>query len=141
MRIGVRQGVAGACALVAGVSAAVALASSGGLDPTFGTGGTVVLDRPTDTYPTPTALLPGGKVLLLTTASDKVTLSRLLPNGAPDPTFDGDGQAIIQSPFPLRGYALAVAPDGKIIVAGSMANSLPGVDAAVWRLKPDGGDG
>ena len=31
-------------------------------------------------------------------------------------------------------------PDGKIVVAGLASNGTGG-DAAVWRLKPDGGDG
>ena len=132
---------AGTCALLAGLGAAIALAASGGLDPSFGTGGTVVLDRPTETYPTPAAVMPGGKIVLVTTANDKVVVSRLLSNGAPDPTFDNDGQAVIQAAHALRGYAVAIEPDGKIIVAGSMGNSLPGTDAAVWRLKADGGSG
>ena len=85
--------------------------------------------------------MPGGKIVLVTTANDKVVVSRLLSNGAPDPTFDNDGQAVIQAAHALRGYAVAIEPDGKIIVAGSMGNSLPGTDAAVWRLKADGGSG
>ena len=101
----------------------------------------MVLDRPTSTYPTPAAVVPGGKIVLVTSANDQVVVSRLLANGAPDATFDGDGQAVIQSLNPLRGYALAIEPDGKIIVAGSMGNSSPGTDAAVWRLKADGGSG
>ncbi len=101
----------------------------------------MVLDRPTSTYPTPAAVVPGGKIVLVTSANDQVVVSRLLANGAPDATFDGDGQAVIQSLDPLRGYALAIEPDGKIIVAGSMRNSSPGTDAAVWRLKADGGSG
>ena len=135
-----RRGALGASALVAGMGAAIALANAGGLDPSFGTNGTVVLDRPTGTYPTPTAVMPGGKIIVMTSADDKIAVSRLLPDGAPDPSFDGDGQAVIQNAQPLRGYALAVQPDGRIIVAGSIANSAPGFDAAVWRLKADGGD-
>jgi uncharacterized delta-60 repeat protein len=140
MRIGVRHGVAGACALVAGVSAAVALASSGGLDPTFGASGTTVLDRDVATLPTPAALVPGGKILVLTSDNSRFTVSRLLPDGAPDLTFDSDGQAAIQTSSTSRAFALAVQPDGKIVVAGLASNGTGG-DAAVWRLKPDGGDG
>ena len=124
---------------MAGLGAAVALASSGGLDPSFGTSGTTVLDRPTGTYPTPAAVAPGGNVVLMTSANDKVTVTRLLADGQPDPSFNGDGERVIDaSPKLLRGYAMALQPDGKILVAGSISNSAPGTDAAVWRLTTDG---
>jgi uncharacterized delta-60 repeat protein len=128
-------------ALVAGAGAGVALASSGGLDPSFGTAGTVLLDRPTSTFPTPAALVSGGSIVVVTSANGKVVVSRLLPGGAPDPTFDGDGQAIIQSAgHYLWAYGLAVQPDGKIVVAGATSTAT-GSDAMVWRLMPDGGSG
>src|SRR3954452_11043688 len=140
MRIGVRHGVAGACALVAGVSAAAALASSGGLDPTFGAGGTTVLDRDVNTLPTPAALMPGGKILVLTSDNNRFAVSRLLPDGSPDPTFGADGQSAVQNAPTARAFALAVQPDGKIIVAGLVSRGT-GSDLAVWRLEPDGGNG
>jgi uncharacterized delta-60 repeat protein len=129
------------CALAAGVGAAIAVAASGGLDPSFGTAGTVLLDRPTSTYPTPVMLVAGGKSLFLTSANNQVVVSRLLPDGAPDPTFDGDGQAVITGTGSLSAYGLAVEPDGRIVVVGSMNLGAPGADAMVWRLKADGGSG
>jgi uncharacterized delta-60 repeat protein len=140
MRIGVRHGVAGACALVAGVSAAVALASSGGLDPSFGTSGTTVLDRTVNTLPTPAALMPAGSILVLTSDNDRFTVSRLLADGTPDPTFGADGQTAVQNAPIARAFALALQPDGKIVVAG-LVSSGTGSDLAVWRLVPDGGNG
>jgi uncharacterized delta-60 repeat protein len=70
----------------------------------------------------------------------KLVVSRLLSNGAPDPTFGGNGQAVIESSAYLGAYGLAVQPDGKIVVVG-YANTGGEANAIVWRLKADGGSG
>jgi uncharacterized delta-60 repeat protein len=131
------------CAVLAGLSVAIALAASGGLDPSFGTGGTTVFERPTSTFPTPTELAPGGKIVVVSDASvtsGKVVISRLLSNGAPDSTFGGNGQAVIESSSYLGAYGLAVQDDGKILVVG-YKNLGSSEVAIVWRLKADGGSG
>src|SRR6476646_2540562 len=130
MPIWARRAALGACALMAGLGTAIALASSGGLDSSFGTAGTTVLtDRPVNTYPTPAAVDPGGRIVLMTSANDKVTVSRLLSDGSPDPGFGDNGKTVLDaSPKLLRGYARAMQPDGKIVVAVSISNSVPGTD-------------
>ena len=135
------RGAAVALALLAGVGVGVAAAGSGGLDPSFGTSGVTVLERPTSTFPSPTTLAPGGKIVSVTTNLEgKITVSRLLPNGAPDPTFDGDGQAVIESANYFGAYGLAMQSDGKIVVVGYV--NKPETSAAmVWRLKANGGSG
>jgi uncharacterized delta-60 repeat protein len=129
------------CALAAGVGVGVALAGSGGLDPSFGTGGTTVLERHVSTYPTPTRLAAGGKVVVVTTSEGVITVSRLLADGAPDPTFDGDGIATIESTGFPSAHALAIQPDGKILLIGFTNIGASSEDATVWRLKADGGSG
>jgi uncharacterized delta-60 repeat protein len=134
------RGAAALCALLAGAGTAIALAGSGGLDPSFGTAGTTVFERPTSTFPTPTVLAPGGKIVVLSSANEKLTVSRLLPNGAPDPTFGGVGHTVIESPGAYLGaYGVAIQPDGKIVVVGY--RSTGEADAMVWRLNADGGTG
>jgi uncharacterized delta-60 repeat protein len=135
------RGAVATCALAAGVGVGVALAGSGGLDPSFGTGGTTVLDRNVSTYPTPTRLVAGGKIVVVTTSEGVITVSRLLANGAPDPTFDGDGKATIEEAGFPSARALAVQPDGKIVLIGFTNMSGGAEDATVWRLKADGGSG
>jgi len=49
-----------------------------------------------------------------------------------DLTFDGDGRLLLQEP--AYGRAVAVQPDGRIVVADSDLAD----DVAVWRLHPDG---
>jgi uncharacterized delta-60 repeat protein len=117
------------------------VAGSGGLDPSFGTSGTTVLEHPTSTYPTPTKVTADGKIIAVTTDNGVITVSRLLPNGAPDPSFDGDGQAVIESPGSPSARAAAVQPDGKIVIVGFKSVGAGEEDAMVWRLKADGGSG
>ena len=143
-----RRVVAGAallCALLAGAGAAVAVAltGAGGLDPSFGTSGATVLDRTTSTFPTPVAVATGGKVVLVSTANNQITVSRLMPNGAPDQSFDADGQAVIVAPVggSINAAAVAIQPDGKIVIVGTLQTTPPGEDAMVWRLKADGDGG
>jgi uncharacterized delta-60 repeat protein len=123
------------------VGVGVALAGSGGLDPSFGTGGTTMLERHVSTYPTPTRLAAGGKVVVVTTSEGVITVSRLLADGSPDPTFDGDGRATIESAGFPSAHALAIQPDGKILLIGFTNMPGPSEDATVWRLNANGGSG
>lgn len=135
------RGAAATCALAGGVGVGVALAGSGGLDPSFGTGGTTVLERHVSTYPTPTRLAAGGKIVVVTTSEGVITVLRLLADGAPDPTFDGDGRATIESAGFPSAHALAIQPDGKILLIGFTNIGGSSEDATVWRLKAGGGSG
>ncbi len=100
-----------------------------------------MLDRRVSTYPTPTRLAAGGKTVVVTTAEGVITVSRLLPDGSPDPTFDGDGKATIESAGFPSAHALALQPDGKILLIGFTNMPGPSEDATVWRLNANGGSG
>ncbi len=85
-------------------------------------------------------VLSDGKILIGgsfggTAAVGSQNLARLLPSGAPDPSFAATFE------FDFYGgsvYALHVQPDGKIVAAGKFiqVNGLPA--ANVVRLLPDG---
>jgi uncharacterized delta-60 repeat protein len=132
-----------ALALAAGAGTALALSGAGAFDPLFGSSGTTVLNKTVSTFPTPAATAGGGKFVLVSTANNQITVSRLLANGAPDPSFDADGDAVIVPPpgaTVISANAVAVQPDGKIVIVGTV--EFPGnEDMAVWRLKANGDTG
>jgi uncharacterized delta-60 repeat protein len=112
------------------------LRANGALDPDFDGDGRVTL--------------PGGgglravlvqsdrKIVVAGNAmgSEMMTVTRLMPNGSPDTTFDGDGTAMIDfgSLADLAGDAV-LQPDGKIVVTGSTQATG---EIAVARLNPNG---
>jgi uncharacterized delta-60 repeat protein len=119
---------AAALTLVAAVPAAEA--APGQLDPSFGDGG-VVLSHPAGEGVDGLAVQPDGKVLIVDTDQ---RVQRLLPNGAPDPSF-GTGGAAGPAVVPgFSAHALALQPDGRIVLAGYDS----ALDFAVARLMPDG---
>lgn len=133
------RGAVAACALAAGAGVGVALGGSGGLDPTFGTGGATILERHVSTWPTPAAPDPGEKLVAVTSPSNgTVVVSRFLPNGAPDTTFGDDGQAVIKTEGAIAGSGVAVQADGKVVVVGFSNFGVSGESATVWRLTASG---
>jgi uncharacterized delta-60 repeat protein len=109
------------------------LRSIGELDPDFAGDGRLTL--PGSSNARAVLVQPqDGKIVVAGTAdgSQMMTVSRLMRNGSPDPTFDGDGTATIGFAAVLTTGA-ALQPDGKIVVAGSSSG-----DFAVARLNRDG---
>jgi uncharacterized delta-60 repeat protein len=125
------------------------LLSAGSLDPTFGTGGQTFIafgQATGSTNATAVALQPDGKIVVAgaieTAGGDSdFAAARLNPNGALDSSFGNAGRVVI--PFNLGGDnrsgadALALQPDGKIVLAGT-ADTAAGPDFAAVRLNPDG---
>ncbi len=85
------------------------------------------------------AVQPDGKILLGGQANGDYALLRLLPNGQPDATFDGDGR--LQLSFGAGNGStvrrLLVQPDGKIVAAGEAYNGTD-FDFAAARFLPNG---
>jgi uncharacterized delta-60 repeat protein len=119
----------------------------GSLDTGFGTGGIATTDLGgPDDQAFDAALLPDngivavGRTDALGILKTEFGVVRYLPDGAPNPNFDADG--IVTTPFFGKGAganAVAVQPDGKILVAGfadeaSAFNS----DFALARYNSDG---
>jgi uncharacterized delta-60 repeat protein len=117
----------------------------GTLDGTFGVAGQVSLPLPVPFRGGALALQSDGKVLVAgftggSVAPADIGLVRLLPGGAPDPTFDGDG--FVQSDFGALEFAssVAVLGDGRIVVAGHRGTPppMPTADLALVRYLPNG---
>lgn len=96
----------------------------GTLDPIFGQGGVVVTSK-RGTWAGAVAVQPNGKILVTgdSQSSDgsMATLVRFQTDGALDPGFGKDGfvtTAFGDDPYNY-GSALALQPDGKVLVAGS----------------------
>jgi uncharacterized delta-60 repeat protein len=117
--------------------------TDGSLDTTFGTGGKVltpVLDS--DDLALAVAIQPDGKIVaagLAVTGADDIAVVRYNTDGTLDTTFDGDGKATfsILVGFNDIANAVAIQPDGKIVLAGSTNNGSDD-DFAVIRLNPNG---
>jgi uncharacterized delta-60 repeat protein len=117
------------------------LNADGSPDAGFGAGGTATPDFGAlgGEYATAVALVPDGKVVVVgyvdngVGAGFDVAVLRLLANGQPDASFDGDGRLTIDLGESETASALAVAPDGGIVVGGTSTNGM-----LVMRLTATG---
>jgi uncharacterized delta-60 repeat protein len=128
--------LAAAAAAASLIGPAAADAAPGALDPSFGSGGSVLTDAGTSTVHG-IKVQPDGKLVTLDSGYDPTLFHRVrrfLPDGSPDPSFGGgDGVA---EPLMAPGFwarELTLQPDGKIVIAGYSADEY-----AVARLMPDG---
>jgi len=111
-------------------SASPAQASPSDLDPSFGTGGKAVVDfvPPLGSHYGLAAggvLQPDGKVVVvgssvLASGVHTIVVARYLADGTADPTFGGTGLATILSGTQADAVAVALRPDGHIVVLGSI---------------------
>jgi uncharacterized delta-60 repeat protein len=85
------------------------------------------------------ALQSDGKVVVAG-AAGRMFVKRLNADGSPDPSFASGGLAVAPLGASAIGNAVAVQPDGKIIVAGSAAASNPafGTSIALARFNANG---
>jgi uncharacterized delta-60 repeat protein len=111
------------------------LRANGVLDPDFDGDGRKTL--PGMTTASAVVVQPDRKILVAGYPPDhaEMMVMRLNPDGTPDPTLGGDGTATIdfgdQDDF---CNAMALQPDGKIVLAGYAAGGI----VAVARLNSDG---
>ena len=71
--------------------------------------------------------------------SNQFAVSRYLPTGTVDTTFGTGGTVLTGFPNgPAEARAVAIQPDGKIVVAGEGTTDWPGPGVALARYLPDG---
>src|SRR3990172_6011894 len=115
----------------------------GSPDPTFGVNGIVTtdFDNGSNDVGNAIALQPDGKIVVAGYGGQFIgfTLARYNSDGSLDTTFDGDGKvaADFGSPYKAGLAALALQPDGKIIVAGQSSNGSNN-DFTLVRYNNDG---
>ena len=104
--------------------------AAGDLDPGFGTGGAAAL---TDLPFADIALQADGKIVAVGTLGDDFAVARFNADGSLDTTFNGTGLRTIDFGGVDIAQAVAVQPDGGIVVVGG-ADGPGGSDFAVARL-------
>ena len=119
-------------------------AAPGDLDPTFGINGIARVDYGAHDNGEALAVQPDGKIVVGGKASlpgpNAVGVARLNPDGSLDPSF-GHGGRVLANLFPyiFELEDLALQPDGKIVVGGSVDRGLgSSYDFWLLRLNPDG---
>jgi uncharacterized delta-60 repeat protein len=114
--------------------------TDGSLDASFGAGGKVTTVVGFFDSANAVALQPDGKIVAAGGSSPggfccQIALARYNPDGSLDPSFDGDGKLTISLEGATTVDAVAVQPDGKIVVAGSF---VFGNVFVVARFNSDG---
>jgi uncharacterized delta-60 repeat protein len=119
-------------------------AARGRRDPTFGLDGRVVTAAAADSAANDVVIDPTGRIVAIGYRGDSSTVdpvdievARYLPSGELDPSFDGDGIAIVSAGDRSSGVAGALQADGKIVIAAGsvLAGSFMWV---VVRLNTNG---
>ncbi|OFZ67241.1 MAG: hypothetical protein A2V79_12495 [Betaproteobacteria bacterium RBG_16_56_24] len=119
--------------------------AAGSLDTTFNTSGKVITAvgaANENATATAVALQSDGKIVVAGSAfngsSDDFALQRYNSDGSLDTTFNTTGQVITAvGPINDNATAVAIQPDGKIVVAGRAHNGVNN-DFALLRYNPDG---
>ncbi len=138
-----------ACMLLL-ASAQPALAAPGDLDPSFGNGGKLPFNPGGyDGGINAMAIQPNEKIVVAGYAvvgpgDVEMAISRLNPNGSADQNFGSGGTTLVNYNGGVKGgdvndiaNAVALQPDGKIVIAGQTSDGSVTV-ATVVRLNSDG---
>ena len=117
------------------------LTADGSLDNTFSSDGKHAVSLGADDVATSVAIQGDGRIVVggYTDANgdDDFAVVRLNADGSLDNSFGGDGKAVADFPGEQQAFALALQPDGRIVMAGS-TNILAGdLDLAVVRFAGD----
>lgn len=144
-----RQAGTSHLAVIAGVALAIvlwtqpAIASAGEIDASFGTGGVRSTDfGGTYDWGYAAAVQPDGRIVAAGVSNGAGTydfaLTRYQADGSVDPTFGRDGKVTTDfaSSFDWA-YALALQPDGRIVVGG-VTDASGSHDFGLARYLPDG---
>jgi uncharacterized delta-60 repeat protein len=109
----------------------VRVTTGGRLDPSFHGVGTLVDSHGADDRLHAVRMQSNGAIVAGGTDGDEGFVARVSSTGTPDASFSGDGE---RTGLPLTVAAMALQPDGKIVVGGR----TPDDDFALMRLNTDG---
>jgi uncharacterized delta-60 repeat protein len=138
---------------VAGVSEEIAfgfvikLTAQGIVDPSFGAGGQAPLQPGGIYYPTQLAIQDDNRIVVGGTQNPVINkisgwaigVFRLNTDGSRDASFGVNGYSFLDiTPNIDSASAIAVEPDGKILIAGTINWGPAPTESALIRLKPNG---
>ncbi len=122
--------------------------TDGSTDTTFGTDGQVSINFGGDAEATGVAIQSNGQIVVAGTAitgtnKGEFAVARLNTNGTLDTTFNGTGMQTVSFEGNDGANAVAIQPDGDIVLAGyagpaGVAPPAVAIDFAVARLTPGG---
>ncbi len=123
-----------------GVASAASVPLAGTLDPSFGSGGSVTQARG---FVGALAVQPDGKIVAAGDVAGDSLVARYLPNGSLDSSFGNGGYAETSLPRTAKfasAAAVAIQPDGKIVVAGTTGalGTKVGPEFALLRYDANG---
>jgi uncharacterized delta-60 repeat protein len=117
------------------------LNTDGSLDETFGQDGKAIIDLGGSDNGLAVALQPDGKIIVaggtLFGAALDFGVTRLQQNGSVDTTFGKGGKSIVDFGQNEIATAIALQPDGKIILAGNSTDAMGHTNMLVVRLLGD----
>ncbi len=120
-----------------------AAATTGSLDPTFNSSGIATANYGGTETANAVAVMPNGKIVVAgssnTLGNSDIAVIRYNANGTLDTTFDSDGGVLTDFASGSDDFATAVAvqPDGKILVAGYTGSGIDN-EFFVIRYNADG---
>ncbi len=119
--------------------ALVRYSSDGTLDPSLDGDGVVVTDLGFEERSVAASTAPGGRVVVVGTAANRLVLARYLRDGRLDPDFGRSGTVVTPTPG-LDWRTAAFGRDGTIVVAGARVVARPtqAMGLAVARYRSDG---
>jgi uncharacterized delta-60 repeat protein len=129
--------------LAAALSFSTLSAQYGTLDPGFGTGGKVTLDfNLKNDFGGPVEVLPDDRILMagsvMINSNFDFGVARFNPDGSPDNTFGVNGRiSLAVGGFDDMPADLYILPDGRFLVAGTIANATE-ADFGIARFNADG---
>lgn len=124
--------------------AVVRFNSNGSLDTTFGNAGIVIPPASATIFPHQLALQSDGKFVIVTSSFTNgfasLVLMRFTTDGFLDSSFGAANSGIVSTRFGqgTEFQALAIQPDGKIVVSCSSFANATSYDFAVLRYNTDG---
>ena len=97
------------------------LVPAGGLDTTFEADGSSVVDfAGTDDVARAVAIQPDGRLVAVGSGepNQNFVVARFNPDGTDDTSFSDDGKAVVSFGAADHATAVAIQPDGRIVIAG-----------------------
>lgn len=129
----------------AGLFRVSAMAAPGDLDPAFGNGGIVLTNvLPGREAGSAIAVQSDGKIVVAGTASEfpfgteNFAVVRYNTDGSLDNTFGTNGVVVTDFATSSGTVGIAIQPDGKIVVAGTVLGPNATDDFGIIRYMPDG---